>query len=242
MKSLKVGFIPLIDAAIPIAAHECGFAEAQGLKLELIREVSWANIRDKLILDLLDASHMLAPLAVATSLGIGHIKVPVIAPFALGLGGNAITVSLLLWEQMAQEGALPGGGPASHAAALQRVVAARERGRREPLTFAMVYPFSCHNYELRYWFSSCGLDPDRDARLVVLPPPLLVATVIVAPEGGSGARAPAIAASASLYANCLMFWRYSFVNDCLPDTTCTGPHWTVLEYRRGRIELVFTAL
>ena len=45
---------------------------------------------------------------------------------------------------------------------------------RPPLTFAMVYPFSCHNYELRYWLAACGIDPDRDVRLVVIPPPLLV--------------------------------------------------------------------
>jgi len=67
MKTIKVGFIPLIDAAIPIAAVECGFAEREGIQIELVRETSWANIRDKLIHDLFDASHMLAPLAVTTS-------------------------------------------------------------------------------------------------------------------------------------------------------------------------------
>ena len=38
----------------------------------------------------------------------------------------------------------------------------------------MVFPFSCHNYQLRDWLESAGVDPDRDVRLVVLPPPLLV--------------------------------------------------------------------
>jgi NitT/TauT family transport system ATP-binding protein len=47
-------------------------------------------------------------------------------------------------------------------------------GREQPLTFAMVYPFSCHNYELRYWLAAAGIDPDRDVRLVVIPPPFLV--------------------------------------------------------------------
>ena len=77
---VRIGFLPLVDSAILVAAQALGFAEAEGLALELSREASWANIRDKLILDLLDASHMLAPLAVATSLGLGHIKVPVVAP------------------------------------------------------------------------------------------------------------------------------------------------------------------
>jgi ABC-type nitrate/sulfonate/bicarbonate transport system substrate-binding protein len=92
MKTLKIGFIPLIDAAIPIAAVECGFAEREGIQIELVRETSWANIRDKLIHDLFDASHMLAPLAVTTSLGVGNAKVPLAVPFGLNANGNCITL------------------------------------------------------------------------------------------------------------------------------------------------------
>ncbi len=169
-----LGFIPLLDCATLVAAAECGFAAQENLELTLVRETSWANIRDRVVIGHFDAAHMLGPMTVASTLGIGHVKVPVIAPFALGLGGNAITVSLLLWEQMTQEGATIHGSPAAQAAALKRVVAAREKTRREPLTFAMVYPFSCHNYELRYWLAAAGIDPDRQVRLVVIPPPFLV--------------------------------------------------------------------
>jgi len=98
MKNIRVGFIPLIDAAIPIAARECGFAEREGLDVALVKETSWANIRDKLVHDLFDASHMLAPLAVATSLGLGHIKVPVVAPFALNANGTCITLAASLYR------------------------------------------------------------------------------------------------------------------------------------------------
>ena len=58
--------------------------------------------------------------------------------------------------------------------ALRRVIATRAKAGFEPLTFGMVYPFSCHNYELRYWLAAVGIDPDMDVRLVVIPPPLLV--------------------------------------------------------------------
>jgi len=81
---------------------------------------------------------------------------------------------LRLWEQMTSEGASGDSDPATNAAALKRVVASREGARREPLTFGMVYPFSCHNYELRYWLAAAGIDPDREVRLVVIPPPFLV--------------------------------------------------------------------
>ena len=113
-------------------------------------------------------------MTVASTLGIGHIKAPVhSADFRLGLGGNAITVSLPLWEQMTSEGATAGDFDLAQGAALKRVIATRERARHEPLTFGMVYPFSCHNYELRYWLAAAGIDPDRDVRLVVIPPPFL---------------------------------------------------------------------
>ena len=76
---------------------------------------------------------------------------------------------------MGEQGAAIGGGPArAGRSAAQMSCSARERAGRPPLTFAMVYPFSCHNYELRYWLAACGIDPDRDVRLVVIPPPLLV--------------------------------------------------------------------
>jgi ABC-type nitrate/sulfonate/bicarbonate transport system substrate-binding protein len=171
---LILGFIPLLDCASLVVAAERGFAAEEDLELALVRETSWANIRDRVVVGHFDAAHMLGPMTVASTLGIGHVKVPVIAPFALGLGGNAITVSLRLWEQMTREGASGDSNPATNAAALKRVVASREGARREPLTFGMVYPFSCHNYELRYWLAAAGIDPDREVRLVVIPPPFLV--------------------------------------------------------------------
>jgi NitT/TauT family transport system ATP-binding protein len=165
-----LGFMPLLDCASLVVAAERGFAAEEGLELALVRETSWANIRDRVVIGHFDAAHMLGPMTVASTLGIGHVRVPVIAPFALGLGGNAITVSLRLWEQMTQEGATVGAKPGVQATALERVVVRRS----EPLTFAMVYPFSCHNYELRYWLAAGRIDPDKDVRLVVIPPPFLV--------------------------------------------------------------------
>ena len=64
-RALKLGFIPLDDAAAMIAAHEKGFFAAEGLQVELSREMSWATIRDKIAFGALDGAHMLAPLALA---------------------------------------------------------------------------------------------------------------------------------------------------------------------------------
>jgi len=170
---LTVGFIPLLDCASLVAAGERGFAAEEGLELTLVRETSWANIRDRLIVGHLDAAHMLGPMAVASTLGIGHLRVPMVAPCSLGLGGNAIAVSLRLWTRMERAGAVAAAHPTVQGLALKRVIDARAREDLPPLTFGMVYPFSCHNYELRYWLAAAGVDPDRDVRLVVIPPPLL---------------------------------------------------------------------
>lgn len=169
-----VGFIPLMDCAPLAVAAEQGFAAEEGLDLRLVRETSWANIRDRVVVGHFDAAHMLGPMAIASTLGVGHLKVPMAAPLSLGLGGNAITVSLRVWESMAADGATLSSDPLALGHALKNVVRARERARKQPFTFAMVYPFSSHNYELRYWLAACGIDPDREVRLVVIPPPLLV--------------------------------------------------------------------
>ena len=78
---LRIGFIPLSDATALIVAVDKGFAAAEGLDVELVREVSWSNVRDKLNIGLFDAAHLIAPVAIASSLGLGHVKVPIVAPF-----------------------------------------------------------------------------------------------------------------------------------------------------------------
>jgi len=170
---LRIGFIPLVDAAALIVAVDRGFAADEGLVIELVREVSWSNVRDKLNIGLFDAAHLLAPLAIASSLGIGHVKVPLLAPFMLGVNGNAITVSPALYEAVAADADGDLGDPSVSAQALARVVARRRRVGAELLTFGMTFPFSTHNYQIRFWMAAGGVDPDRDVRLVVLPPPYM---------------------------------------------------------------------
>jgi ABC-type nitrate/sulfonate/bicarbonate transport system substrate-binding protein len=171
---LCIGFIPLVDAAALIVAVDKGFAAAEGLDVTLVREVSWSNVRDKLNIGLFDAAHLLTPVAIASSLGLGHVKVPIVAPFNLGLNGNAITVSPLLHAAIMSEISGDRFDPMATALALSRVVAARRKSGAEPLTFGMTFPFSTHNYQLRFWMAAGGVDPDEDVRLVVLPPPYMV--------------------------------------------------------------------
>lgn len=171
---IHCGFIPLVDCAPLVVASELGIDRVHGLSLVLHREVSWANIRDKLGIGVFDCAHMLAPMPIAAQLGLGRATEPIIAPMALSLNGNAITASLPLYEDMlcANEAATLAGGMKA-AEAVAAIVRKRQAEGREPLTFGMVYPFSCHNYDLRYWLAAAGVDPDNDVNLIVVPPPLI---------------------------------------------------------------------
>ncbi len=161
-KTLRAGFIPLMDASILIVAAELGFAEKEGLKLDLVRDVSWANVRDRLAFRQFDIAHMLSPMPVASMLGLGSNPSPTITPFSLGRGGNAITLSARIFERMQILTGLPDDASAlANAQALAAVLLdMRARGEAAP-TLGMTYPFSSHNYEFRYWLAAGGIDPDR---------------------------------------------------------------------------------
>ncbi len=172
--TLRIGFIPLVDAAALVVAVDHGFAAGEGLAIDLVREVSWSNVRDKLNIGLFDAAHLLSPVAIASSLGIGHVRVPLLAPFNLGLNGNAITLSPRLYAELVKAADGDIGDPLASARALARVVADRKARGADVLNFGMTFPFSNHNYQLRFWMAAGGVDPDDDVRLVVLPPPYMV--------------------------------------------------------------------
>ncbi|MGW8190989.1 CmpA/NrtA family ABC transporter substrate-binding protein [Sphingomonas hankookensis] len=164
----RIGFLPLVDAALPILAHELGFAEEQGVAIELVRDVTWAAVRDRLLYGHTDAAHMVAPLAIATSLGRDRPAVPMAVPFVLGLNGNAITFSTALGEACGLGDEL--GDPVAVGAALKAVAEARaSAGRR--LRFGVVHRYSSHNYMLRYWLAGVGIRPDIDVEIVVTSPP-----------------------------------------------------------------------
>jgi two-component system, oxyanion-binding sensor len=208
---LRIGFIPLCDAAALIVAADKGFAEAEGLDLELVREVSWSNVRDKLNIGLFDAAHLLAPVAIASSLGLGHVKVPIVAPFGLGVNGNAITVSPGLYAAIAKATEGDMLDPMVSARALAHIIAERRRRGEEPLTFGMTFPFSTHNYHLRFWMAAGGIDPDEDVRLVVLPPPYMVESLASRQVDGFCVGAPWNSVAVDLGVGCILH----FVSDIL---------------------------
>jgi len=174
LADLRLGFIPLTDCAPLVVAKALGFFAEEGLEVSLSREASWATLRDKVTVGALDGAHMLAPMALASTLGVAGDAVSMIAPISLNLNGSAITVSTDLAVAMRQ---LDPEGMAQRpttARPLAQLIEQRRARSEPPLTFAVVFTYSMHAYELRYWMAQAGIDPDRDVRLVVTPPPRMV--------------------------------------------------------------------
>ncbi|MCW1382882.1 ABC transporter substrate-binding protein [Novosphingobium sp. KCTC 2891] len=165
---LTIGFLPLVDACLPILAREHGFAEDEGLSLRLVRDMSWATVLDRLLYGHSDAAHLVAPLAIATTLGRGRPAQALSVPFVLGLNGNAITMRPELARRLTSPGTL--GDPIRAGAALKLVAAERCAAGR-PLRFGVVHRYSSHNYMLRYWLAGCGVRPDHDVEITTVAPP-----------------------------------------------------------------------
>ena len=155
-------------------AKERGYFSRHGLEVELSREVSWATVRDKVATGALDAAQMLAPMPFASTLGLGGLALPICTGLSLDLDGNAITVSEALYRRLADADPEALIGRPLHATALRAVIEQDREAGRPPLRFGIVFPYSTHDLELRYWLASAGIDPERDVSLRVVAPPFMV--------------------------------------------------------------------
>lgn len=166
---LKLGFIPLTDSAPLVVAKEMGLFEQWGLNVDLQKQNSWATLRDKLHVGILDAAQMLAPMPLASTLGVGCAKTHVITPLVLSLNGNAITFSRQLHVEILNENSLSHVTFPLAAYLLKNVIQTRKRQGRPKIKFATVFPYSCHFYQLRDWLSSADIKP-TDVDINVVPP------------------------------------------------------------------------
>ena len=159
--SLDLGFMALSDCASMVVAATQGFAQPYGLTLNLKRQTSWANLRDKLVSGELDAAHSLYGLIYAVHLGIGGVA-PTDMAVLMGLNQNGQSINLSRGLQ--QQGVIT-------PEALDRHV----HQSRTKLTFAQTFPTGTHAMWLYYWLASQGIHPLQDVDSVVVPPPQMVA-------------------------------------------------------------------
>ncbi len=151
-QKLAVGFIPITCATPIIMAHPMGFYARYGLDVDVVKTAGWAVIRDKTLNKEYDAAHMLSPMPLAISLGVGANAQPYTMPAVENINGQAITLAM------------------------------KHKDRRDPKTwkgmkFAVPFDYSMHNYLLRYYVAEHGLDPDTDIQIRAVPPPEMVANL-----------------------------------------------------------------
>jgi ABC-type nitrate/sulfonate/bicarbonate transport system substrate-binding protein len=156
-RPLRVGFIALNDAAPLIVAETCEHFAQQGLRVQLSREVGWATIRDKIAYRELDAAHALGAMVLTTALGLGGPSVDCLTACTLSTGGNCVTLSTELWQQGVRDAATLN-------AEIMRVRHSRQ------LVLGVVHAHSSHHILLLDWLRAGGVDPQRDVRIVVVPP------------------------------------------------------------------------
>ncbi len=163
-KEVKIGFIPLTDCASVVMASVLGIDEKYGVKIIPSKEASWAGVRDKLVNGELDMAHVLWGLIYGVHLGVSGPKKDMAVLMNLNHNGQAITLS----KQLADKGAVDAGS-------LAKLMATEKR----EYTFAQTFPTGTHAMWLYYWLASAGINPMKDAKVITVPPPQMVANMRV---------------------------------------------------------------
>lgn len=179
---IRIGVLRLTDSAPVIVAHEFGFFADEGLEIALSVEPSWANVADKLAYGALEAASITPPLAIAVSLGLRGPRQRLVVPYVLSLGGNAVTLTKSLAEDVRSAARSRGEG-------FLPALAERLRLDAKP-TLAVVHEFSTHNLMLRYWLATAGLVAGLDFEVVVTPPERTLAALTSGRIAGFCAGAP----------------------------------------------------
>jgi len=151
-KDLKIGFIPITCATPIIMAEPMGFYKKQGLNVQVVKASSWAMIRDLSINGETDATHMLSPMPLAISMGVGSQSVPYVMPAVENINGQAITLAT-------------------------RHKGVKTAADMKGFKFAVPFDYSMHNFLLRYFLAEGGIDPDKDVQIRAVPPPEMVANL-----------------------------------------------------------------
>lgn len=161
---VRIGFIPLTDCASVVMASVLGIDRKYGVKIVPTKEASWAGVRDKLINSELDFAHVLYGLVYGVHLGVGGPQKEMAVLMGLNQNGQSITLSSKLRDSGVVDGET-----------LRQQMQADKRG----YTFAQTFPTGTHAMWLYYWLAAHGIDPMKDARVITVPPPQMVANMRV---------------------------------------------------------------
>ncbi len=171
--ALNFGMIALTDCSPIVIAHEKGLFKKYGIDSTVTKGANWAAIRDNLSSGVIQATHMLIGMPLASTMGLaGSPKKPMIVPWLMNRNGQAISLKT---EWKGKVGADP-------KAIKPFVESAKKLG--EPLTFAMTFPPGTHAMWMRYYLGAGGINPDTDVSLITVPPAQMVANMKIGKMDG----------------------------------------------------------
>lgn len=159
---VKISFIALTDCSSVVMANHLGLDKKYGVKIIPTKEASWAAIRDKLINGENDLSHILYGLVYGLQMGIGGQQKDMSVLMSLNNNGQAITLSKALYQKGVTDGA--------------SLKALMDKEKRD-YTFAQTFPTGTHAMWLYYWLGNYGINPFKDAKIITVPPPQMVANM-----------------------------------------------------------------
>ncbi|MCZ4254010.1 ABC transporter substrate-binding protein [Sulfitobacter sp. PR48] len=170
---LPVAFLPLIDAAPLIVAVELGFDRDEGIALDLRRAHSWSSLRDMVSFGQVTAAQMLAPMPVATALGLVGTGAALASVAVLSTNGEVIGVSNAMAQRIRDTGYSFATGFGDARAAGQALIAAADG----PLRIGVPFPFSMHAELLYHWLTALGLPAPAAVDIRTVPPPLMASAL-----------------------------------------------------------------
>ncbi|MFM7087474.1 MAG: CmpA/NrtA family ABC transporter substrate-binding protein [Cyanobium sp.] len=175
VKEATLGFIALTDASPLIIAKEKGFFAKHGMPdVKVVKQTSWAVTRDNLELGSerggIDGAHILSPMPLLLTAGtITKSKQPLLMYTLARLNLQCQGLSVAK-DYLGEKRTIDNAAGLKKAAA-----AAASKGKK--FKAAVTFPGGTHDLWMRYWLSANGIDPNKDADLVVVPPPQMVANM-----------------------------------------------------------------
>jgi nitrate/nitrite transport system substrate-binding protein len=169
----RLGFIALTDSSPLIIAKERGYFAKYGMPdVEVLKQASWAGVRDNLVLGSagggIDGSHILSPMPylLTTGQATGGRPLPMNILARLNLNGQAISVGN---DLKAVKVGLNSAGA--------RAKFAQLKASNNIAKVAMTFRGGTHDLWVRYWLAAGGINPETDIATIVIPPAQMVANL-----------------------------------------------------------------
>jgi nitrate/nitrite transport system substrate-binding protein len=173
--NLTVGYVPVNDCAPFAIAWKKGFFRKYGLNVQLNREASWATSRDGIIFGRLDASPVVSGAVTNARIGAeGARHAPLCAAMTIHRHGNAMTMNKAMWDFGLRPWHEYNGNLEEFGKQFRAFFDSQPAENR---VWAVVLSSAIYEYFVRYISAAAGVDPFKEFRVIIVPPPQMVTNI-----------------------------------------------------------------